>query len=120
MKPPSEESFKLKLITPAIASEPYCADAPSLRTSTDLSAEAGIADKSGPCAPSEIYAPNHVSTLPLCLLLPLTKTNVWSGDIPRKLAGRITLAASLIGWSLTLNEGTKFLIRLLKSVSPLF
>jgi hypothetical protein len=34
--PPFGESFKIILITPAIASEPYCADAPSLKTCMSL------------------------------------------------------------------------------------
>ena len=43
--------FTLILITPAIASEPYCADAPSLNTSIFSTANAGIAFISVPTAP---------------------------------------------------------------------
>jgi len=38
----------VKFITPAKASEPYCAAAPSRKTSTCLIAADGITDKSGP------------------------------------------------------------------------
>ncbi|MDE2781886.1 MAG: hypothetical protein OXK77_02925 [Gemmatimonadota bacterium] len=38
-------------MTPAIASDPYWAAAPSRRTSTRCSAIDGIVDRSGPCAP---------------------------------------------------------------------
>ena len=50
--PPSEISSRTKLMTPAIASEPYCAEAPSLITSTLLSAIAGITEISAPWEPS--------------------------------------------------------------------
>jgi len=44
-------SFKTIFITPAMASEPYCAEAPSLNTSILLIAFAGIAFKSVPELP---------------------------------------------------------------------
>jgi hypothetical protein len=46
--PPLGESFKIILITPAIASEPYCADAPSLKTCMSLIASIGIPEISEP------------------------------------------------------------------------
>ena len=117
-EPPSESSLSAKLITPAIASEPYCAAAPSRNTSTCLSATDGIVEISGPCAPSEIWPPKKVITAERWRRLPLTSINVWSGARPRKLAGRTNVDASLIGWSLTLNEGTAACIIVVISVEP--
>ena len=39
-------------MTPAMASEPYCADAPSRSTSTCRRAIDGMVEMSGPCEPS--------------------------------------------------------------------
>ena len=49
-------------MTPAIASEPYCAEAPSRRTSTWRSAMAGMTEMSGPWEPSEMPLPNQAMT----------------------------------------------------------
>jgi len=49
--PPAEVSFKTILITPAMASEPYCAAAPSLNTSIRFIAATGIALMSVPAVP---------------------------------------------------------------------
>ena len=62
--------------------------------------------------------PKKDITAPLCLLLPLTKTNILSGGRPLKLAGLINVAASLIGCVFTLNEGTKVLIISGRSAAP--
>ena len=98
----------MKFITPAIASEPYWAAAPSRKTSTCLIAEAGITEISGPWAPSDKPPPKKVITALRWRRLPLTNTKVWSDAKPRKLAGRTSVEASLIGWSFTLNDGTTF------------
>ena len=48
MLPPVGASLSSKLITPAIASDPYWAEAPSRRTSDCRIAIAGISEMSGP------------------------------------------------------------------------
>ncbi len=62
------------LITPAIASEPYCAAAPSLKTSILLIAAAGIAFKSVPTEPRP-KVPLTFTKEEVCLLFPLINTN---------------------------------------------
>ena len=72
-----------------MASEPYCAAAPSRKTSTCRSAMAGMAEMSGPCEP-------YATPLPPCQSmiderwrrLPFTRTSVWSGAKLRSIAGR--------------------------------
>ena len=54
---PSELSLRIKFITPAIASEPYCADAPSRKTSSLLTAMLGIIPTSTAWAPTFMAAP---------------------------------------------------------------
>ena len=73
-------------ITPAIASEPYCAAAPSLNTSNLLIAAAGIAFKSVPTEPLP-KVPFTFIKEDVCLLLPLINTKTWSGPKPLKDAG---------------------------------
>ena len=87
---------------PAIASEPYCADAPSRKTSTRLRAIDGIADKSGACEPPAAPAPNSAMTAARCRRLPFTRTSVASGANDLSIAGRMKVAASLIGSAPTL------------------
>jgi hypothetical protein len=58
------------LITPAIASEPYWADAPSLNTSIFSIANAGIAFKSVPTDPLP-GEPLMLTNEEVCLLFPL-------------------------------------------------
>ena len=104
--PPEAASLSWKFRTPAMASEPYCAAAPSRSTSTWRSAMAGMAEMSGPCEP-------YATPLPPCQSmiderwrrLPFTSTSVWSGARLRSIAGRTTVDASLIGCVLTLNDG---------------
>ena len=103
---------------PAIASDPYCAAAPSLKTSTCFKAIEGIAEMSGPCAPSDIPLPRNDITAPLCLLFPLVSTSILSGGRPLRFAGLIKVAASLIGCVLTLKEGTSVLIISGRSAAP--
>ena len=50
--------------------------------------------------------------------LPLTSTRVWSGASPRRLAGRMILAASPVACGLMLNDGTTVRSRSATSVSP--
>ena len=101
-----------------MASEPYCAEAPSRRTSTCFRAIAGMTDMSAPCAPSETPLPCQTTSELRWRRLPLISTSVWSGAKPRRLAGRTSVEASLMGWVLTLKEGTTVLTRFCKSASP--
>ena len=116
--PPERASFRLRFITPAMASEPYWADAPSRRISTWRSAIAGIVEMSGPWAPSANPPPIHMMIDARCRRFPLTSTSVWSGARPRRLAGRTIRAASPTACGFTLNEGTTVRSRSLTSVSP--
>ena len=104
--PPDAASLSWKFITPAIASEPYCAAAPSRSTSTWRSAMAGITDMSGPWEPyATPLPPCHSRTEDRCRRLPLMSTSVWSGARLRSMAGRTTVEAPWIGWVLVLNDG---------------
>ena len=104
--PPEAASLSWKFITPAIASEPYCAAAPSRSTSTWRSAMAGITEMSGPWEPyATPLPPCHSSTEERWRRLPLMSTSVWSGARLRSMAGRTTVEAPWIGWVLELNDG---------------
>jgi hypothetical protein len=50
-EPPLVLFFKIIFITPAIASDPYCAEAPSRKISTLSIASVGIAEISAPVSP---------------------------------------------------------------------
>ena len=92
------------LITPAIASLPYCAAAPSRKISILAIEEAASAFKS--------VATDPVPTVPLTLtkedlwrLFPLIKTNTWSGPRPLKEAGSTWSVPSDTVWVVEVNEG---------------
>ena len=104
--PPEAASLSWKFITPAMASEPYWAAAPSRSTSTCRSAMAGMAEMSGPCDPNATPLPPCQSMIDeRWRRLPFTSTSVWSGARFRSIAGRTTVDASAIGCMLTLNDG---------------
>ena len=65
---------------------------------------------------SDIPLPKKDITAPLCLLLPLTNTNMLSEGNPLRFAGLTKVAASLIGCVFTLKEGTIVLI--ISAISP--
>ena len=74
---PPERSFRsTKFITPAMASEPYWAAAPSRNTSACSSARPGMSAMSGPCEPSARPLPYQVITAVRCRRLPLISTSV--------------------------------------------
>ena len=105
-EPPAEASLRWKFSTPAMASEPYWAAAPSRSTSTCRSATAGMAEMSGPCDPNDTPLPPCQSTIEeRCRRLPLISTSVWSGAKLRSITGRTTVDTPLIGWVLALNDG---------------
>ena len=78
----------MTLITPAIASEPYCAEAPSRSTSMRSTADDGNALKSTDTEPRPIEPLTFTSAL-LWRRFPFTSTSTWSGASPRNVAGRI-------------------------------
>ena len=94
MSPPWSRFLRMMLITPAIASVPYCAAAPSCSTSIRSIASCGIRLRSGAALP-----PNTVpATTTLGLLwrrLPSISTSVWLGLRPRSL-----IAGWKAAWSL--------------------
>ena len=93
------------LITPAIASEPYWAAAPSRSTSMWWMADIGIALMSVPAEPR----PTVCCTLTSACWwrrLPFTSTSSWSGPRPRSVAGRMMSVPSLMKVVLKLNEGS--------------
>ena len=105
-RPPERSSLSRKLSTPAMASDPYWAAAPSRSTSICRRAMAGMVETSGPCAPSATPLPSHEMTAPRWRRLPFTSTSVWSGAIPRRLAGRTTAAMSPSSCGLTWKDGS--------------
>jgi hypothetical protein len=91
--PPLAPFFSTTLITPAIASEPYCAEAPSRSTSMWSIAAIGMVLRSTACEPRP-STPLVRMRAPGCQRLPSTSTNTWSGDSPRNCAGRCESAVS--------------------------
>src|SRR5437667_1874744 len=92
------------LITPAMASEPYWAAAPSRNTSIRSIAAAGIAFKSTPTVPRP-NVPFTCTSAGGCRRLPLTSTSTWSGPRPRRLAGLMWSEPSAMVWWDALNDG---------------
>src|SRR4051794_29245023 len=105
------------LITPAMASEPYCDEAPSRRTSMRWIARPGIKFRSTAALPRPTV-PLMLSNDETWRRLPLTRTRVWSGLRPRSVAGRNASVPSAIEGCGKLNEGTRSLRILLVSVWP--
>jgi hypothetical protein len=77
----------MMLMTPPIASEPYCAAAPSRSTSMRSMLAAGIAFRSTPVEPRPIEL-FTATTAPACRRFPLISTSAWSGPSPRSVKGR--------------------------------
>ena len=104
-------------MTPAIASEPYCADAPSRSTSIRSIAAIGMVLMSVPAEPR----PMDCCTLTSACWwrrLPLTSTSTWSGPSPRSVAGQIRSVPSLTKLVGKLNEGASFCSSLPVSIAP--
>ena len=91
-------------MTPAIASEPYWAAAPSRRICTSLMASIGIALRSVPVLP-RLRAPNRLTSAVVWRRLPLTSTRVWSEPRPRRAAESTRSAPSAPLWRVELNDG---------------
>ena len=92
-----------------MASEPYCATAPSRRISSDEMAIDGIEARSGPCEPkaNAVSPPWKTCTRADRLKrLPLSMTSIWSPGRPRRDGARTKLDASEMEFWPTMNDGT--------------
>src|SRR5437867_4429640 len=110
--------LRTMLITPAMASDPYCAAAPSRSTSIRSMAAVGIAFKSTPTVPRPKVPLTCTSALEW-RRLPFTRTSTWSGPRPRRLAGLMWSDPSAMVWCEALNEGASVARIWLTSVWPL-
>ena len=98
--------FSTMFITPAMASEPYCAAAPSRRISTRSIMETGIAFRSTPVEPRPTV-PLTCTSAVLWRRFPLISTSTWSGPRPRMVAGRTDAEPSAMVVRGKLNEGAR-------------
>src|SRR5687767_4681781 len=92
-----------------MASEPYCATAPSRRISSDEMAIEGIEARSGACEPKDkaVSPPWKTCTRDDRLKrLPLSMTSIWSPGRPRNDGARMKLEASAMEFCPTLKDGT--------------
>ena len=92
-------------MTPAMASEPYWAEAPSRSTSMRSIIPEGIALKSVETEPRPME-PLRLTSALVWRRLPLISTRVWSGERPRRVAGRMWSVPSVRDGRGKLNEGT--------------
>ena len=83
-----------RLMTPAMASAPYWATAPSRSTSTLRTAMPGIMPMLGPWDPLPAAGTNSEINAALCRRLPLTMMSVWSGARPRNDVERTKVSPS--------------------------
>ena len=109
--------FSTMLTTPAMASEPYWADAPSRSTSTRSIATTGMALRSTAEEPRPIV-PFTLTNADTCRRLPLTRISTWSGDSPRSCAGRTPLVPSAMAGRGKFNDGKARASAVASSVAP--
>ena len=95
----------MKFITPAIASEPYCADAPSRRISRRFTAILGIMPTSTAWAPTFMAAPKCDINAERWRRFELVSTRTLSGGRPRIDVG-LTKAAPSPVRGVALKDGT--------------
>ena len=95
-------------MTPAMASEPYCAAAPSRSTSTRAIDAPEICERSAPCAPWLSPPPVTWTSAERCMRLPFTSTRIWSAGRPRRVGGRTKAEASPSKLRCWLNDGIRF------------
>src|ERR1041384_5803820 len=98
-------SLMTTFTTPAMASEPYCAAAPSRRTSMRSMALAGSAFMSTPLEPAPMPAAKLWTSAVRWRRQPFTSTSAWSGLRPRRVNGRTMSLASATLWRGELTEG---------------
>ena len=104
-------------MTPAIASEPYCAAAPSRRISIRSIALAGMALRSTIPEPRPMLPFTLIRALE-CRRLPLTSTSTWSGARPRRVAGRVWSVPSVMVGRGKLKDGASDWMICAVSVRP--
>src|SRR4051812_14595381 len=92
------------LMTPAIASEPYCAAAPSRRICVLSRASIGIVFRSVPVFP-RLRAPKMFTSAVVWRRFPFTSTSVWSDPRPRSAAESMRSATSAPVCRVELNDG---------------
>jgi len=107
------------LITPAIASDPYCADAPSRSTSIERTIAVGIVLRSTAEAPRPIV-PLTLTSDEACRRFELGSTSVWSGARPRNVAGRMVSVPSARPGRGKLNDGNAMDSAWFSSLIPAF
>src|SRR5437867_2806267 len=105
--PPCVSSFNTTLTTPAIASDPYWADAPSLNISTRLIASIGIAEMSTADSPRLGEVCVYTNALKF-FRLQLMRINVLLTPIFLISQGSSNAVASFTGVWAVLNEGTRY------------
>jgi hypothetical protein len=105
------------LTTPAMASEPYWAEAPSRSTSTRSIAATGMVFRSTAEEPRPML-PLTLSWPDRCRRLPLIRISTWSGDSPRSCAGRTPLVPSVSAGRGKLSEGRARDSAVASSVEP--
>jgi hypothetical protein len=103
--PPVSSSRSSTLMTPAMASEPYCAEAPSRSTSTVRTAAVGMVLRSTAAEPRPAEPLTFTSEAEWRRLL-FTSTRVWSGARPRSCAGRTVSVPSVRPGRGKLKEGS--------------
>ncbi len=104
-------------MTPAIASEPYCAAAPSRSTSMRSMALMGMVFRSAGDEPRPAV-PLTLTTAVVCQRLPSTSTSVWSGDRPRSCAGRTAEVPSAMAGRGKFSDGSRRAKAVASSVVP--
>ena len=106
-------------MTPAMASEPYCAEAPSRSTSMARTAVFGMVLRSTAEEPRPTV-PLTLTSAALWRRLPLMSTSVWSGPKPRSVAGRTVSVPSARPGRGKLKDGNETDRAWLSSVTPRF
>ncbi len=107
------------LTTPEIASEPYWAAAPSRSTSTDLTIAVGMVFRSTAAEPRPIE-PFTFTSDDAWRRLEFTSTRVWSGDMPRRVAGRMVSVPSVSAGRGKFSDGSAIDSACVISVLPEF
>jgi hypothetical protein len=107
----------MMLTTPAIASEPYWAEAPSRSTSMRSMAEAGIRSRSTGAPPRPTRARLLISAVP-CRRLPLTRNRAWSPFRPRMVMARTVHEVPPPLMPGRLNDGIRVLSTSLRPTLP--
>ncbi len=100
-----------------MASEPYCAEAPSRSTSTRSIAEIGMVLRSTGAEPRPMV-PLRLSRDEVWRRLPFTSTSTWSGARPRSCAGRIAEVPSVSAGRGKFSEGRARASAVASSVVP--